>query len=146
MKKLLLFAFLIGLFSISSQAQTYKALPIVAGDTVSTSSSLDTVSKVLQITAGYSSLGIQVKATKVSGTITSKAYLYVSGDGTSTSYVLTDSTAAFSTSITTPQSVYFTKTSPPYGFYKVQVRPPSNAATSEVLAVTVLYRAAKFDR
>lgn len=117
----------------SVQAQIAKPLGIVAGDTVITSSSLDTVSKVIQVSAGYSTLSIQVVGTRNSGAVTSKAYLYVSNDGVD--YDLTDSTAAFANS--GRSSRYFTKVAPPWTFYKVQVRPPSLAPSTESLSVVV---------
>lgn len=126
----------------STRAQTARSLAIVEGDTVSTSTSLDTVSKVFTVTAGYSSMGIQVVGTKTAGTITSKAYLYSSLDGNN--YLLTDSSAAFANAAGA-QSVFFTKTAPPYVYYKVQVRPPSSATSTEGLAVKVYYVLRKHD-
>lgn len=143
MKKILfVLVTLIGLLSFTSvNAQRATLMPTVAGDTVSTSSSLDTVSKVITITDGYSALGIQVVATKVSGTITSKAYLYGSLDGTT--YVITDSSSAFANSAGA-QSAFFTKSSTPYVYYKVQVRPPTSGTTTEALAVKVYYVARRY--
>lgn len=126
----------------TSYAQRASYIPIVEGDTVSTSSSLDTVSKVLTVTAGYSALGIQVVGTKTAGTITSKAYIYSSLDGNN--YLLTDSSAAFANAAGA-QSVFFTKTTTPYVYYKIQVRPPSSATTTEGLAVKVYYVLRKHD-
>jgi hypothetical protein len=142
MKKLLfLFALVVSL-TISATAQRATLIPIAAGDTISTSSSMDTVSKVITLTAGYSALGIQVVGTKVSGTITSKAYLYSSLDGNN--YLLTDSATAFANSAGA-QSVFFTKTTTPYVYYKVQVRQPTTAGSTEALAVKVYYVARKHD-
>ncbi len=128
---------------ITSQIQTRAqapgyavSMPVVAGDTVSTSSSLDTVTKVITVTAGYSAMGIQVVGTKTAGTITSKVYLYGSLDNSQ--YVITDSTAAFANAAGA-QSLFFTKTTTPFVYYKVQVRPPTSAATTEGLAVKVYY-------
>ena len=143
MKKILfVLVMMAGLLSFTSvNAQRATLIPIVAGDTVSTSSSLDTVSKVIPITDGYSALGIQVVATKTAGTITSKAYIYGSLDGTN--YVITDSSAAFANAAGA-QSVVFTKTSTPYVYYKVQVRPPTSATSTEGLAVKVYYVARRY--
>lgn len=128
----------------SSRAQfgTAKLMTIVAGDTVSTSSSLDTVSKVITATAGYSAMGIQVIGTKVSGTITAKAYLYGSLDGSA--YLLTDSATAFANSAGA-QSVFFTKTTTPYVYYKVMVRNVGATTSTEALAVKVYYTLRKHD-
>lgn len=132
------------LIASPTQAQfgSAKQMAIATGDTVSTSASLDTVSKIITATAGYAALGIQVIGTKVSGTITSKGYLYGSLDGST--YNLTDSSAAFANAAGA-QSVWFTKVTTPYVFYKVQVRPPSSATTTEVLAVKVYYTLRRHD-
>lgn len=128
----------------SSHAQVATQMSIVAGDTISTTASLDTVFKTIRITAGYSALGFQVVGTKISGTITSKAYLYSSLDGNN--YVVTDSSAAFANAAGA-QSVFFTKTSGlPYVYYQVQVRQPGTSSSTESMAVKVLYVARRFDR
>lgn len=143
MKKMILLVVMIaGLFAFS-HAQRATTMPTVAGDTVITSGSLDTVFKTIPVTAGYSALGIQVQGTKVSGTIASKAYLYSSLDGVN--YVLTDSSAAFANSAGA-QSVFFTKTGGlPYVFYRIQVRPPTSGGSTESLAVKVYYVLRRFD-
>lgn len=142
MKKMILLVVMIaGMFAFT-HAQTATTLPIAAGDTVITSSSLDTVNKTITVTAGYSALGIQVRGTKVSGTITAKAYLYCSLDGVN--YNLTDSSAAFANTAGA-QSVWFTKQTTPYVYYRVQVRPPTSAGSTESLAVRVLYVLRKHD-
>lgn len=144
MKKIFLLAVVMFSLSIATKAQFGKAyqFPVIAGDTIITSSSLDTMQKIITVTAGYSAIGIQVGGTKVSGTITSKAYVYGSLDGTT--YVVTDSSAAFANASGT-QAVFFTKTTSPYVYYKVQVRPPTTATTTESLAVKVWYVLRKYD-
>lgn len=144
MKKIMfLLVMIAGMLSFTeTNAQRATLMPLVAGDTVSTSASLDTVSKVISATAGYSAIGIQVNAIKTAGTITAKAYLYSSLDGTT--YNLTDSSAAFA-NVATAQSVWFTKVTAPYTYYKVQVRPPSSATSTEGLAVRVYYVLRKHD-
>src|SRR5690349_131833 len=109
MKKVFLSLLLIASF-LAGYSQSATLMKTVFGDTVT---------KVINATAGYSALGIQVNAVKVSGTITAKAYLYSSLDGVT--YNLTDSATAFANSAGA-QSVWFTKTTTPYTFYKVQVR------------------------
>lgn len=128
--------------AFTANAQRATLMATVVGDTVSTSASLDTVSKVITITGGYSALGIQVVGTKVSGTITAKAYLYGSLDGNN--YQLTDSSAAFANT-SGAQSVWFTKTSTPYVYYKVQVRNVGGTTSTEALAVKVYYVARRHD-
>lgn len=144
MKKIkFLMVMIAGLLSFTeSKAQEATLMPLAAGDTVSTSSSLDTVSKVIRATAGYSALGIQVNALKVSGTITAKAYLYSSLDGTT--YNLTDSASAFANSASA-QSVWFTKTTTPYTYYKVQVRNVGGTTSTEALAIRIYYVLRKHD-
>ena len=145
MKKIMfLLVMVAGLLSFTeSQAQRATLMATVAGDTVSTSTSLDTVSKVISVTSGYSALGIQVVGTKTSGTVTAKAYLYGSLDGSA--YNLTDSATAFANSAGA-QSVWFTKTAGlPYVYYKVQVRNVGGATSSEGLAVKVYYVLRRFD-
>jgi len=120
----------------TSMAQTATLIPLIAGDTISTSSSRDTVSKVITATAGYSAIGIQVNATKISGTVSAKAYLYSSLDGTN--YNLTDSSAAFANQTT--NAVWFTKTTAPYTYYKVAVGDPLGLSTStQSVQVRVYY-------
>jgi hypothetical protein len=137
MKKIFLIGLMVGLlFTTQSYAQRATQFPIVAGDTVITSTTADTVSKVITATAGYSALGIQVTATKVSGTVTAKAYLYSSLDGTT--YNLTDSATAFANA-SGAQSVWFTKTTTPYVYYKVQVRNVGTISSTESLAIKVHY-------
>jgi hypothetical protein len=140
MKRILFFLMLIvGVYS--AQAQRATLITLAAGDTISTSSSLDTVSKVIPITAGYSALGIQVVTTKVSGTVAGKAYLYSSLDGTN--YVVTDSSAAFANQTT--NTAFFTKATVPYVYYKVQVRDAAGGASTQVNIVRVYYVARKHD-
>jgi len=130
--------------SLGASAQRATLFPTVFGDTVITSASLDTVNKVITTTAGYSALGIQVKATKVSGTITAKAYLYSSLDS-SGGWNLTDSATAFANA-SGAQSVWFTKTTTPYVFYKVQVRNVGGTTSTESLAIKVYYVLRRYDR
>ncbi len=135
MKKILVLMFVI-FGAIQSQAQNATLLPLVAGDTISTAASLDTVSKVIPATGGYSTLGIQVNFTKVSGTVTQKAYLYSSLDGVN--YQLTDSATAFANQSGT-QSVWFTKSSVPYTYYKPVVRNMGANTSTESGIVRVYY-------
>lgn len=133
------------MFAVSNKthAQYGEALllPLVAGDSISTSSSLDTVSKVFRTTAGYSAIGIQVNGTRISGTVTVKAYLYGSLDGSN--YVVTDSSAAFANSGTS--SVFFTKVTSPYTYQKIQVRAPDGAASTQLIRMRFYYTLRRHD-
>ena len=132
------FMFLLSLFSavfLTGMAQSATQFPLIAGDTVVTSASLDTVFKTLPVTAGYSALGIQVVATKISGTVTSKAYLYSSIDGTN--YTLTDSVAFANQA--GAQSAFFTKSTTPFTRYQIQIRQPGVSTSTESLATKTYY-------
>jgi hypothetical protein len=136
MKKFIILSMLAMVVGMATQAQRATLFPLIAGDTVSTSSSRDTVTKIITATAGFSALGIQVNATKISGTVSAKAYLYSSLDGTN--YNLTDSSAAFANQTT--NVVWFTKTTTPYVYYKVTVQDPIGGATStQSVQVKVYY-------
>lgn len=146
MKKLFGFLLLVIGLSWNSNAQSGVnsgyTFPLKAGDTVITSSSLDTVFKVIPATNGYASLAVRVRATKISGTISSKMYLYGSLDGVT--YVVTDSTTAFADAAGA-QDKYIIKTGGlPYSHYQVQVRPPTSAATTESLKTSVTFVLKKY--
>lgn len=130
-------------FTNESKAQYGEAalFPLIAGDSISTSSSLDTVSKVFRTTAGYSAIGVQVNGTRISGTVTVKAYLYGSMDGTN--YVVTDSSAAFDNSGTSAR--FFTKVTSPYTYQKIQVRGPDGAASTQLIRMRFYYTIRKHD-
>lgn len=130
------------LSATNANAQSgWKTLGTVAGDTVIASSGLDTVSKIVPLTAGYSSVNFKVEYTKISGTVSLKAYIYP-GDGTDWDAV-TDSTAAFSNSTS---FVYIPKTgTSPYSHYKIQVRPATGAATTQSVKVVVKYLPKRYD-
>ena len=127
------------LFTTESKAQSWQRVAFVSTDTINTSASKDTVDKVVTATAGYSTGAIKVEYTKVSGTVSLKAYIY-SGDGTD--YVLTDSSAAFSDA---SGVVYFTKSELPYSHYKVQIREAAGANSTNKVAIVVRYLLKRFD-
>lgn len=123
-------------------AQSASLMPLVAGDTISTTAGTDTVFKYVTTTAGYSAMSIQVIATKLSGTVVGKAYLYGSLDGTN--YILSDSSAAF-TDVTT-NSVAFTKTPPGFTKYMIQVHQPTIAASTQGVKIRVWYVLKKYSQ
>lgn len=123
-----------------ANAQAWKTLAFASTDTVITSGSKDTVTKVVTASAGYSTGAIKVEYTKVSGTVSLKAYLYP-GDGTDYE-VASDSSAAFSDA---SGVVYFTKTSLPYSHYRVQVRGAIGANTTQSVKIVVKYLFKRFD-
>ena len=130
-------------FSLSTMAQNVRCFPATANtDTIITSSSRDTVTKTINVSAGYSALGIQVTTTKTSGTVAGKAYLYSSIDGIN--YTLTDSSAAFANQTT--NTAFFTKLNTPFAFYRVTVQDAIGGSTStQVNAVRICYTLRKHD-
>jgi hypothetical protein len=137
MKKFIILSMLAMVVGMATQAQRATLFPLVVGDSVITSSSRDTVTKIITATAGYSALGIEVVGTKLSGTISAKAYLYGSVSGIN--YELTDSSAAFANQTT--NTAFFKKTGGlPYVFYKVTVQDPIGGASStQSMQVRVYY-------
>jgi hypothetical protein len=92
MKKFLLlmvmsFALILSTFN-QAEAQSSEAahFTVIAGDSLATA---DTVFKKIPITAGYTSMGVQVAIKKGTGTLDGKLYLWSSVNGSN--YVLTDS-------------------------------------------------------
>jgi hypothetical protein len=142
MKKFLLIA-LIGLTlgmlaGTQARAQSQVLLPLALGDSLSMSTSSDTVTKVIPVTGGYATFKIQVNVTKLSGTVIGKAYLYTSLDGVN--YQITDSSGAFTDQTT--NVAWFSKTPPSDTYYKVQVR-PMGGATGTMAAIVRVYFVAK---
>jgi hypothetical protein len=135
MKKFLIILSMVVGVAFSATAQYATLMPLKVGDTISTSSSRDTVTKVITATAGYSALGIQVVTTKVSGTVAGKAYLYGSLDGIN--YTLTDSSAAFADQTT--NTAFFIKTTTPYVYYRVRVQDAIGGSTSTQANIVRVY-------
>ena len=124
MKKLFLFLLVISI-GLASEAQFGRAaaFQLSAGDTLTNT---DTISKVITATAGYNAMGVQVLVNKLSGTLTGKAIIYQSLDGTN--YQQTDSVTTFSTipswtglTPTYTNSAYFQKVTVPGVYYKVSI-------------------------
>lgn len=139
MKKIkFLLVMMVSLLAITSSvdAQFYKSTGLVAGDTVVTSASKDTVQKVVPLTDGYSSTSFRITYTKISGTVALKAYLYP-GDGTTYDSSPSDSTAAFSNAsgvIWIDKAVVL-----PRSHYRVDVRTADGANTTQSVKVEVAY-------
>jgi hypothetical protein len=138
MKKILGFMVMLVLtlsITASVKAQSAILFPLIAGDSINTIATKDTVFKVIPATAGYSAIGIQVVTTKISGTVAGKAYLYGSLDGVN--YVVSDSSAAFVDQTT--NVAQFTKSNAPFTYYQVQVRESGSAVSTQVNRVRVYY-------
>lgn len=71
---------------IKAQSGSAYSFPVIAGDSLVNA---DTVFKKISLTAGYTSMGVQVSIKKGTGTLDGKFYLYSSVNGSN--YVLTDS-------------------------------------------------------
>lgn len=146
MKKLL-YMMLVGalaLIASSSNAQTGSAytFPRIAGDSLVNA---DTVFKVIPVTAGYASMGVQVAIKKGTGTLDGKAYLYTSVNGSN--YLLTDSSSFTAVSAASPisnggytHSAIIQKTAPAGTSYLVSVTQAGSLTSSPV---SVSYTARK---
>ncbi len=134
--KTLLIAIILSFTMVTQvEAQNATTAPTVAGDTVITSSSKDTVVKVIRATAGYQTFSIQTVATKISGTVSGKVYLSGSLDGVN--YQVTDSSAALANQTT--NSVFFIKEYTPYPYYKIEARTADGSNSTQSVAYKFLY-------
>jgi hypothetical protein len=138
MKKIMfLLVMVVSLLSITGTVNAqYKPTSLVAGDTIVTSGSKDTVQKVIPLTDGYSSTSFQITYTKISGTVALKAYLY-SGNGTSFETSPSDSTAAFGNAsgvIWIDKAVVL-----PKSHYRVDVRAADGANSTQSVKIEVAY-------
>lgn len=152
MKKIVvLMVMMVGMLSVTNEvkAQLGSALtfPTIAGDSLTNA---DTVFKKISITAGYSSLGIQVRIKKGTGTLDGKFYLYTSVQGSA--FVLTDSasfTAVPTLAATLTGSVegythtaIISKAAPPGTSYIVAA---TQAGSLTASPVSVSYTARRYD-
>jgi hypothetical protein len=139
MKKIMFLAVVVaGLLSFSQvNAQLgWSRVALSAGDTISTSTSKDTVQKIVSLSAGYSSVSFKVKYTKLSGTVALKAYIYP-GDGTDYDASPSDSSAAFSNA---SGFIFFDKVAPlPRSHYRIEVRASDGANSTQGVKVEVFY-------
>ena len=90
MKKLFALIMVVIVLSFTSQTKAQSGFsytfPTIAGDSLVNA---DSVFKVISVTAGYSSVGIQVSIKKGTGTLDGKFYLYKSVNGSA--FILSDS-------------------------------------------------------
>lgn len=115
----------------NSNAQTATTFPLVSADSLTNA---DTVSKVIQLTAGYSGIVIQPVVTKVSGTAAGTVILYESLDGTN--YKSTGDTLSITDQAV--NTVLWKKTSPVPVYYKVEGI--SSGTVVEILRVKYVAR------
>ena len=150
MKKLLTFLLAFALLAVGNvaKAQYGSATQVntAAGDTLA--GALDTVVKILPVTVGVNSLGIQVNLTKTAGTLGGKAYLYRSVDNGAT-YQIYDSAsyvATLTTSFNVPtvtHTAQFEHTAPAGSRYEVWATSGSSSLTA---AVQVWYTSRKYSQ
>jgi len=117
MKKFLTLCFMsVGMLiaSHSVNAQNAVLFPLIAGDTLTNA---DTLYKTISVTAGYSTLGVQVNVTKLSGTVAGNVVLIGSLDGVNYQPVLGDTVALANT--TGVQVLKFRRPSPENTFYRL---------------------------
>lgn len=92
----------IAAFTLPAEAQRATLMPLVAGDTIVNTG---TVNKVFTVTAGYSAVGMQVVVTKISGTVAGTVTPQVSLDGVNW-ITLPGATALTLTDVTTNTQVW----------------------------------------
>lgn len=100
-------------FAINVNAQAPTLMPLIAGDTVVNTA---TVNKVFTASAGYRDIGVQAVITKISGTAGGTATFQGSLDNTNwenigSAYTITDVAS---------QAKAFTQTGNPYHYYRVK--------------------------
>lgn len=97
---------------ITTQAQRATLMPLVAGDTVVNTA---TVNKSITVTAGYAAAGVQIVLTKISGTVAGTTKLQGSLNGTNWE----DIGSAFTHTDVASQAKLFTVTSGmPYAYLR----------------------------
>jgi hypothetical protein len=118
-------------------AQRATLMPLVAGDTIVNTG---TVNKVFTATAGYSSVGIHVVVTKISGTVAGTVTPQVSLDGTNW-LTLPGATALTNTDQTTNTQVWNITGGVPWTHFRI--RGAGSGTMSAVLRVYYVLR--KYD-
>lgn len=131
MKKLFLFLAVVVGLAVQSQAQVATVIPLKAGDTVTNTG---TASKVIKLTAGYSGVAIQAKATEISGTSAGTIKVQGSLDGTN----FTDIGSAYTVTDVATQSTMFYVTAPVPVY--LRVLQTGSGTMSSVLSVSYVLR------
>lgn len=135
-----LFALTLGAMASMAQAPygTSGVFPLTVGDTLN---NVDSVFKVLPVTAGYNTIGITVNLTNISGTDAGKAILYGSQDGItwfptdSLTYVVPLTSSHGKPTAT--HTAYFSKTGAPWTSYMI-VATSSGTVSAQVRVRYVL--------
>lgn len=136
MKKLIFLFALVVLFITSANSQTATLMPLVAGDTVVNTA---TVNKQITSTAGYSAVGVQIVITKISGTVAGTTKLQGSLNGTNWE----DIGSAFTHTDVASQAKLFTVTSgDPYTY----LRTTSVGSGTMSAQVRIYYVNKRYDR
>lgn len=124
---------LIGMAHISN-AQVPVLMPLVAGDTIANTG---TVNKVFTTTGNYATVGIQVVVTKISGTVGGTVTPQVSMDGVN--YVtMPGATALTNTDQTTNTAVWSLTGGVPWRYFRV--RGAGTGTMSAVMRVYYVFR------
>lgn len=124
---------------VKAQDGSSFVFPVIAGDSLVNA---DTVFKLIKLTNGYTSMGIQASIKKGTGTLDGKLYVYTSVGGTPSTianYVLTDSasftavpTAALISNGGYTHTAWINKASPPGTRYLVAVTQAGSLTSSPV--------------
>lgn len=121
-----------------STASAQSAVPLTPTlDSIVTSSSLDTVYATKQVGSGFTTVTIQVVATKVSGTVTGTVELQGSLDGVNYTRIATDTLAMTNVSVNTK---IWTVTNNPYIYYRTAVFAPSSTYKAYIRNYILLRR------
>lgn len=132
---LLLLAVLMA-FSNNTHAQTPSLLPLIAGDTVVNTA---TVNKQITASAGYSAVGVQAVITKISGTVAGTATFQGSLDNTNWETI---GSAFTMTNVATQAKLFVQSGGSPYHYYRVSFVGSGTMSAS----VRIYYVVRKFDR
>ena len=134
MKKFIALTLVCGI-ALSSMAQRATTMPLVAGDTVVNTA---TVNKSFPVTSGYSAAGVQIVLTKISGTVAGTTKLQGSLNGSNWE----DIGSAFTHTDVASQAKLFTVTS---GMPYTYLRTTSTGSGTMSAKVTVYYVLRKYN-
>lgn len=120
MKKILLFALMVGLF-VTSNAQTAKLFTVNSRATGDTLNDADTLTKVLSATAGYNQLTFGLDVKKISGTVAGTISITASADNGATYGTTLTSVNDTLTNTTGTKQYNFAYSPVYYDHYKITV-------------------------
>lgn len=132
MKKFI-FILILAVISVGANAQFARGVKMTQATTDTIKTGALTVTKILPLTAGYSTVSIQPVLTKKSGTVAGKVYLYGTVDGTN--YIKLDS---LTLSDQATNTAIFNVTPAKHSQYKIQG--VGNGTMNALLSVWYLVR------